>query len=50
MLAELPRRLPDDLASFFDDLRESAEEGARREPSRQREWIDDDLAEADDAD
>jgi hypothetical protein len=46
VLADLPRRLPDDLATFFDDLRDSAEEG-RAAADRQREWIDDDLAAAD---
>jgi hypothetical protein len=48
VLADLPRRLPDDFATFFDDLRESAEEG-RAAADRQRQWIDDDLAAADDA-
>ena len=49
VLADLPRRLPDDLSTFLDDLRESADEG-RRAADRQRQWVDDDLAAADEVD
>ena len=43
---EMPGRLAEDIGSFGDDVRDAAEEG-RTAAEREAEWVDEDLAEAD---
>jgi hypothetical protein len=46
VLMEMPGRLAEDIGSFGDDVRDAADEG-RTAAEREAEWVDDDLAGAD---